>query len=194
MAEDPLSRARPRVFLAIPLYEIFHHDLDSILEPLRRRVSDAAWVLPEQIHLTLHFFGSTPLADIDRIDASMERIASLFSPLKLSLAGIGGFPSLERPDILWLSVEEKSGELLSLQKAIQHEAKRLGFKIEARPFQPHATIARIKKRTCDLRTLSAGIFPKFPVEERTADHFVLFQSRCLPEGARYGILKIYSIS
>lgn len=194
MAEDPLSPSRLRVFLAIPLYEIFHHEIDFILDPLRHKIPGVAWARPEQIHLTLHFFGSTPAADINRMDASLSKIASNFSPLRLRLSGIGGFPGLNHPDILWIGVEEKSGKLSSLKKAIGREVKMLGFKVESRPFQPHATIGRIKKRTHDLEPLCRNIPEKILVAKKTADHFVLYQSHCLPEGSRYEVLKTYPLS
>ncbi len=194
MAEDPLKQTAARVFLAIPLHEIFHLEIDRILEPLRRKVPGVSWGRTEQIHLTLHFFGSLPAADIDRIDASMKKIAACFSSLELTLKGIGGFPSLKRPDTLWLEVGNKEDRLLSLQKAIQKEVRTLGFKVESCSFRPHATIGRVQKRSGDRIPFLGGVPFKFPTDRKMADHFVLYQSRCLPEGARYEILKTYSLS
>ena len=194
MAEDPLRQTQARVFLAIPLHDIFLQEIEDVLCPLRHKISGVRWVESRQVHLTLHFFGSVPTEEIERIHLFSKKVAALFPPLKLHLDRIGGFPSLERPDIIWLGVEDRAGQLLSLLKAIQEEVRMLGFKIETRPFQPHATMGRVKKQSKDLGALLTKIRFEFPTPEKTADHFVLYQSHCLPEGVRYEVLKTYPLS
>ena len=195
MAEDPLKPARPaRVFLAIPLHGIFSQEIEGLLGPLHREISGVRWSEPRQVHLTLHFFGPVSIKEIEPIHLASKKIASLFSPFTLTLNRIGGFPSLERPDIVWIGVEEPTGRLLSLQKAIQGEIRTLGFKTESRPFQPHATIGRVKWKSRDLGPLLAKVPFEGSTPAKTADHFVLYQSHLLPEGARYEILKTYPLS
>ncbi|MFH1799302.1 MAG: RNA 2',3'-cyclic phosphodiesterase [Candidatus Omnitrophota bacterium] len=194
MAEDLLKQARARVFLAIPLHEIFRQEIENLLGPLRHEVSGVRWVEPLKVHLTLHFFGSVSTKEVELIRLFSKKVASLFSPLHLSLGRVGGFPSLERPNIIWLKVEEHAGKLLSLQKAIQGEVRTLGFEIEARPFQPHATIGRVKWKSKDFKPLMTKIPFEWPTPAKTADHFVLYQSHLLPEGVRYEILETYPLS
>jgi 2'-5' RNA ligase len=194
MAEDSLSQASARVFLAIPLQRIFLQEIESLIRPLRREIPGVRWVDPRQVHLTLHFFGSVPREEIDLIHRFSKKVALLFSPLKLRMDRIGGFPSLKRPDIVWLGVEERRGQLLSLQRALQGEVQTLGFRTEARPFQAHATIGRVKKKNRDLEPLLAKIPFALPTLEKSEDHFALYQSFCLPEGVRYEILETYPLS
>ena len=194
MAEAPLKRAPVRAFLAIPLHEIFPREIEKLLRPLDREIPGVRWVKPSQVHLTLHFFGPIHAKEIELIDVSSKKVASLFSPLELSIGTVGAFPSLENPDIIWLGVGEKTGNLLSLQKAIYGEAQSLGFRIDTRPFYPHATIGRVKRKGADLKPLLATSSLEFKVPEKIADHFVLFQSLCLPEGARYEVLKTYPLT
>lgn len=194
MAESPLKLPPVRAFLAIPLHKIFPQAIETLLRPLGREIAGVRWTEPQQIHLTLHFFGPIAAREIDLIDDSSKKIASLFSPLEFTLGPIGGFPSLKRPDILWLGVGEKTGRLLSLQKAIHGEARTLGFRTETRPFEPHATIGRVKRKNADLRPLLARNLFGSPSPGKIADHFVLYQSHCRPEGARYEVLKTYPLS
>jgi len=194
MAEDPLKQTAARVFLAIPLHGIFPQEIENILRPFRREISGVRWAEPRQVHLTLHFFGSVPAKEVELIHLFSKKVASLFSPFKLTLDRIGGFPNLEKPDIVWLGIEERAGRLLSLQKAIQGEVQTLGFRTEARPFQPHATIGRVKRKSRDLGPLLARIPLALPTLEKTADHFALYQSYCLPEGVRYEILEKYPLA
>lgn len=194
MAEDPLKEATARLFLAIPLYEIFPQEIEDVLRSLCRDIPGVRWIEPRQIHLTLHFFGSVPTKEIELIHLFSQKIAVLFSPFKLSLDRIGGFPSLEKPGIVWLGVEEPSGRILSLQKAIQGEVQTLGFRIEERPFQPHATIGRVRRKRTALGLFLTKVRPNLPTSFKIADHFVLYQSRNLPEGVRYEILETYPFS
>ncbi len=194
VADDPLKPAKARVFLAIPLHEMFSHELENVLHPLRREIPGVRWVKSGQVHLTLHFFGPVSPQEIELIHLSSKKVASLFSPLKLSLCRIGGFPSLERPEIVWLGVEEPSGRLLSLQKAIQGEVRTLGFKTEERAFHPHATIGRVKIKSQNLAPFLAKFRTEWPIPEKASDHLALYQSHNLPEGVRYEILKTYSLS
>jgi 2'-5' RNA ligase len=147
-----------------------------------------------QVHLTLHFFGSIPEREVELVDLSMKKIARCFGLLGLRLSAIGGFPGLEKPSIVWLGVEEKTGALLSLRKVLRDEIRRLGFETESRLFCPHVTVGRVKNKAGDLRPVLTGIPLELPTPEKTAEHFVLYQSHCLAQGARYEILKNYPLS
>lgn len=193
MAEDPLKQGPARVFLAIPL-DGFFPEIEGVLRPLRREIPGVRWVDARQVHLTLHFFGPVPVKEIELIHLFSKKVAALFSPLRLSLHRLGAFPSLEKPSIVWLGVAEQSGRLLSLQKAIAGEARTLGFKTEERPFLPHATIGRVKWKDKDLGKLLASAAVDGPAPAKAADHFVLYQSHCLPGGVRYEVLKTYALS
>lgn len=193
MAENPLNTRTARVFLAIPLEE-FRQEIESVLEPLRRKVSGVRWSDPRQVHLTLHFFGSVPAKEIESIHLFSKNVAAFFSSFQLSLDRMGGFPSLEKPEIIWLGVKEETGQLSSLYRAIQGEVQTHGFTPETRPFRPHATIGRVKKKNKDLGPLLAKLFFQWSAQPKTADHFVLYQSRCFPEGVRYEVLQTYAFS
>ena len=194
MAEDPLEQSPVRAFLAIPLGDIFAREIERALFLLRPKIPGVKWIEPPQFHLTLHFFGSIPSANIARIDASMAGIAPRFAPLVLSLDRLGGFPNLERPNILWLGVEKMAPGIVLFQKAVAEELEKLGFEIEKRPYHPHATIGRVKKQLRDTPKVLAGIPLGLPTAEKTADHFVLYRSHTLPEGAHYEVLKNYLLS
>lgn len=194
MAEDPLKRTAARLFLAVPLHGTFSREIETLLRPLSKEIPSVRWVDPRQVHLTLHFFGSVPLKEIEPIDLSSKKVARLFPPLKLELEKVGAFPSLAKPNIIWLGIGERTGQLLSLQRAIQGELQTLGFKTEARPFQPHATIGRVKWKDKNLAARLSEIPWGSPCAAGGVDHFVLYQSHCLPEGVRYEILKTYPLS
>ncbi len=194
MAADPLKVSSVRTFLAVPLYPLFFHEIESWLRSLKRECPGVRGIDPSEAHLTLHFLGSIAVKEIDVIDAAARQIASFFSPLALTLGAPGGFPNLEKPNIVWLGIGEQTGQLKPLQTAIQGQARALGFRSEARSFLPHVTLGRIKKGRVDLR----GVLGSVPVtssrDEKIADHFALYRSDGSSEGTRYEILKNYPFS
>jgi 2'-5' RNA ligase len=65
-------------------------------------------------------------------------------PFDVTLGGVGAFPDLDDPKVLWIAVERHPAlELLAndVEKALQG----FGFEPELRPFQPHLTIGRARK-------------------------------------------------
>ncbi|RUM47956.1 MAG: RNA 2',3'-cyclic phosphodiesterase [Hyperthermus sp.] len=94
-------------------------------------------------HITLRFLGNTPISLIDELAAIISNARP--RRVRLMLRGVGAFPSLERPRVIWVGVEEE-GELQRLYEAIEKGVRRLGWKGEREEFVPHVTIARVKGR------------------------------------------------
>ncbi len=88
------------------------------------------------MHLTLHFLGE---AEIPRISGAIQQV--LFSRFEVTLAGVGQFPSAGGSVTLWAGVRE-SASLQQLHDAVADALGATGFKKEARPYNPHITLAR----------------------------------------------------
>ena len=191
-----MSEGSLRLFLAVPLKQIFLQEIKDVLAKLKAKVPGVKWVEPEQVHITLHFFGDVPASDVDRISSAMQEILPQFWPVNIRLSGVGGFPDLKRPRVIWLGLEEESGGLSKLHQAVQAKVRQLGFEIEPRSFKPHATLGRVKKVPHGFSFCEE--FPKIepivPPAEQSLDHFVLFQSKLLPQGAKYEILKTFPLT
>ena len=73
-----------------------------------------------------------------------------FSKFDISLKGIGAFPKLKSPKIIWIGTDEKSGKMMTeLSKKVEKALEPLGFSSE-KPFKPHITVFRIKKKIGDI--------------------------------------------
>ncbi|MBT4955408.1 MAG: RNA 2',3'-cyclic phosphodiesterase, partial [Nitrosopumilus sp.] len=73
-----------------------------------------------------------------------------FSKFDISLKGIGAFPKLKSPKIIWIGTDEKSGKMMTeLYKKVEKALEPLGFSSE-KPFKPHITVFRIKKKIGDI--------------------------------------------
>jgi len=173
-----------RLFLALPL-GIFREELHEILAVLKKEIHGVRWVPPEQIHLTIHFFGNVPRENVKGLCAIMNAVSANTRPVVLNLKGIGVFPDMKRPGVLWAGIENPSGNLEKFVRSVRSEVETLGYEIERRPFIPHATLGRVKSLPPEVpfdKTLSELHLP-LPSIIRTIDRFVLYRSEIHPAGA-----------
>jgi RNA 2',3'-cyclic 3'-phosphodiesterase len=189
MAGAPLNSAILRLFLALSLQDLTE-PLSQLIASLRPKISGVKWTDPDQAHLTLHFFGDVVSNEVERIDITMRHVAASFAPLTIKLNGLGVFPNLEKPNVLWGGIQEPAGQLDALAERVRMEVKALGLDVDTRPFHPHVTLGRVKvpqKHFDFKRILTQVPMPiSLPVK---LDHFCLYQSQLRPEGARYEILQ-----
>lgn len=110
------------------------------------------------------------------------------------MEGVGGFPNLKAPRVIWAGVRENP-ELTRLQKNIDEGLSPLGFEKDDRPFQPHLTLCRIKSMASgrELGRLIGELKPDVTTEFKAAS-FSLFKSVLSPKGAEYTVLKEIGLS
>ncbi|MBC7234590.1 MAG: RNA 2',3'-cyclic phosphodiesterase [Chloroflexi bacterium] len=139
--------ATVRTFIAIEMTPL-QETLSQIQERLRDGPGGQAgrWVRCEGIHLTLKFLGEIPEEQLPEVFQAVDRACRGCPPFDLCLAHTGCFPNARSPRVVWVGVEEKTGQLQALQRAIEDQLASLGFAREKRAFQPHLTLARIHQR------------------------------------------------
>jgi len=136
-----------RAFIAIELPEEVKADLSSVQSRLRpERHPYVKWVAVDSIHLTLKFLGNIDQEKVSPIAEAMAGAAQKVSPFRLEVGGLGAFPNLRRPQVVWVAVGGEVEKLASLQRAIDHSLVALGFSPETRPFTPHLTLGRLRER------------------------------------------------
>ena len=146
-----------RTFIAIELDETISAALADLQRRLKAKVPQGSvrWVKPEGIHLTLKFLGDAPANRIEEIERSLAWACARFPAFSFSVEGLGCFPNPRRPRVVWVGVQEESGTLTRLQKAIEDEMEKLGFAPEGRRFHAHLTLGRTQRRASsgDVRRL-----------------------------------------
>jgi 2'-5' RNA ligase len=146
-----------RTFIAIELDETISAALTDLQEQLKAKVprGSVRWVRPEGIHLTLKFLGNVPVNRIEEIEQALTRVCSGFPAFPFSVGRLGCFPDLRRPRVVWVGVQEESGTLKRLQKAVEDGMAKLGFAPEGRKFDAHLTLGRTQRRASsgDVRRL-----------------------------------------
>jgi len=116
--------------------------LSSLQSHLRQCGGDVRWVRPEGIHITLKFLGAVAPQRLDQVNTAVRAGIAGVPAATIGVQGIGGFPSLQRPRILWVGLRD-DGTLAELARRIDVALAALGFVEEKRPFRPHATIGRV---------------------------------------------------
>jgi 2'-5' RNA ligase len=179
-----------RSFLAIELPKPILKKIEEVQGDLRSAHADVRWVNPEKIHLTLKFFGNIEESRIDSIFKSIEEPARRTPPFSLKVRGVGAFPSMKSPRVIWLGLVNGSESLTSLQIQIETQLEKIGFQPEDRPFHPHLTLGRMKSSRG--KDELGGRMEKHREEEFgdfQVERLILFKSDLKPSGPIYTVLR-----
>lgn len=179
-----------RSFLAIELPEAIRRKIEEVQKDLKLSHADMRWVSPEKIHLTLKFFGSIDESRIDPIVKSIGGPTQTSSPFSLAVRGMGAFPHLKNPRVIWMGLVDEKEILPSFQRELEKELRKIGFESEDRPFHPHLTLGRMKSNQG--RDELIGRMEKYREEQFgdfQVEKVVLLKSDLRPSGPIYTPLK-----
>ena len=183
-----------RAFVALCLDEPTRAAVTAQIEQLRPLSRAVAWVPPQNLHLTLQFLGEQTDARLaDVVDALEEAAAR--APFAIALHGLGAFPGMASPRILWVGVAEGALEVRALQSRVEALLQSRAFAGDSRPWHPHLTIGRVfdprRWRRDSGPALEQAIaraavlgFGTLPVAR-----IALMRSDLSPSGARYSVLR-----
>lgn len=137
-----------RLFVAIELPQDVLDVLAGIQAQTRENLDAAAgllrWSRPEGIHITLQFLGETPTARIPAITEALQQACAGATPFALDVGGLGAFPNVRRPRVLWVGLGGDTESATRLGSAVQAALQALGYTPD-KPFSPHMTIARVRE-------------------------------------------------
>ena len=149
---ESVNQEQIRCFVEIEIPEAIQTLLTSAQEELRKDIRGASWVKRGNIHLTLKFLGDVAPNQISVIKNAIEQVADTRSPFSMEIGGIGAFPNLTRPRIIWASVKTGADEIIAIAREIDIGLSRHGYERDEKPFSPHLTLSRLKHRI-DLKPL-----------------------------------------
>ena len=119
----------------------FQEELKKKVEKTANRVS---WVKPETIHITLKFLGDIPVNLINPLLCSLQKAADGVEAFSLKIEGLGVFPNLRKPRVVWIGISEGGEPLQKLQTRVEQELARIGIPREKKKFSAHLTLGRIR--------------------------------------------------
>lgn len=132
-----------RLFLAVEFEQTLRRALREATAPLRAVVPDAGWIAEDRLHLTLKFLGEQPETIVPPLAEKMSEIAARHWPMEMQLGGVGAFPDLRRPRVLWIGIAP-APKLELLQHDVEQGCAALGVEVDGKPFRPHLTIGRLR--------------------------------------------------
>ncbi len=179
---------RIRAFVALPIPDPVRESLAALLRAAAPPRSPVRWVAPGSIHLTLKFLGEVEPEKIEAAKAALSNFSWNLAPFAFTLSGVGAFPGLKRPRVLWVGVTDGADRVVALAEKVEGALASLGFPREERAFSPHLTVGRVNGPGPAGWAESFAAAARFaPVEVRAAG-FSLYESKLLPTGARYAPL------
>jgi len=178
-----------RTFIAIPLPKECQLMLGRLQQSLRTHRAEVRWMGIPSIHLTLKFLGEVDPEIIPKLSELLEDASHSERPFEVRLHGLGCFPNLRNPRVIWCGIIGETESLIRLQQKTDRACAELGFAPEDRPFHPHLTLGRVNGKR-NLQPLLDYIKIGSDLECRfQADHFNIYKSILRPQGAEYTALK-----
>jgi 2'-5' RNA ligase len=179
-----------RAFIAVDLPAEVQDCLGQILKQLNEQMGDVPvrWVAAENIHLTLKFLGDVSTNNIEVLTELLEAETADTDPMVISVGGLGAFPKVRSPRVIWVGVEAAQ-ELVTLQRQIDMQTARIGYARDRRPFSPHLTLGRVSRNASpqDVRKIGDVLVSQkigyLGVARIRAVH--LYRSDLKPSGAVY---------
>jgi 2'-5' RNA ligase len=185
----------PRLFIAIEVSAEVREAVARAQSELRSAINPRAvsWTRPDQFHLTLKFLGEVRQEDVTELEHALQTLCASFPPFSLHAAGVGFFPTPDRPRVLWAAINagDGGGFLLNLHRAIETAAAPLATEKPENRFHAHITMGRARELfRCDMARVSrwGGDHAKTFFGEWCVEGIVLMQSRLSPEGAAHSVL------
>lgn len=188
-----------RTFVALPLSPVIIEKLGDVQRTLRRRNPDEAvtWVRSANIHLTLFFLGDIVPDRQKPVETALSVVARNVRPVTFAVQNIGAFPDTNRPRIIWVGLNEPTGQLALLHRVVNEAMESVGFQPEARRFSPHLTLGRLRRRASreDVEAVGAAVRQAEVghLGDVLAEELIFFRSVLKSSGAEYTPLATFRL-
>ena len=184
-----------RAFISVAISSEARAALAAVIERLRQQpdFSGVRWVKPEVVHLILKFLGEIPETQVETVLGAAERAAQGTGAMTLTLSGIGAFPNLRNPKVLWVGLAGDLDQLKAFHRRIDQEINSVtGFPLEKRDFSPHLTLARVRDTaSSDQHRRIGQALSEVTLETEITwrvSEVNLMRSMLNPSGAEYDVL------
>ena len=174
-----------RVFIAV---EISDEKILNKIQTFQKNLEiNAKPTKINQIHFTLQFLGEIDEEKCKKVKDLLKTIT--FSQFDLSLKGVGGFPNLKNPRVIWIGIDKKgAGKLIEIAKEIEMKLTPLGFEKDKK-FKPHLTVLRVKHKVGDI-SLQMKEYEAIEFGTQVISKIKLKRSVLSPKGPEYSDLLV----
>ncbi|MDQ2943423.1 MAG: RNA 2',3'-cyclic phosphodiesterase [Candidatus Dormibacteraeota bacterium] len=187
--EEAPQALKVRAFFGLPLPEKQRRQLDRYLAACAASAPEFRWTPAANLHLTVRFIGNIERSIVEGIADKLAE--NPLTGFELELGDVGTFKRGRLVRVVWLQVRSGADAAGELAARVELECSKAGLAPEARPFQPHLTLARARARDgAVLRALPPP--PKLP--SWSADELILYRSHLRPAGSVYEPLRRLRLS
>jgi len=183
-----------RAFIAVEISPTTTARIVSAIADLKLKFPDIRWVAPANFHLTLKFLGNIEGIQVNALGDALEVAITPFPRCTINAKGLGVFPGLKQPKVLWVGFI--GDELTRLAVRVDTALLELGFPPEPRGFSAHLTIGRWRQMQRSASDLKRELHDWRERDFGTTmvDRVILFQSELKPTGAMYSQLRIFKLN
>ena len=184
-----------RLFVAVSLSDEMKERLNTIVQKASTTPSGVKWVRPPHFHLTLAFLGNQEEGLLSSLFNLFQSAAKGIPIFRLKFGGLGGFPTLNRPKVLFVPVQDGQEPLKSLAGQIIKNLRQGKVHFDEKEFHGHVTIGRVKTSqglSETIEMLRANLPPDLGTID--VDRFLLFKSQLTSEGPIYQALKEFPLA
>lgn len=185
-----------RTFIAVELEKNLIDTIDNFIFKTYREIDSnkISWVKKENLHITLKFLGEIDEKQVEIVKNLLRDISKNIKEFTITIEGLGVFPKINFPRVIWLGIKNGESELKSLANLIEEALSKHNFPKEQKEFLAHLTIARVKqiKKINEIinyiekyKTQTFGISRIYNI--------TFFQSILRPEGPEYKILEKFKL-
>jgi len=180
-----------RVFLAIHIKDTVI--ISQVINILKSELmaENISWAEPQNLHLTLRFFGPTENSLLKKIENQLEVSLQNQKPFPISFDKLGIFGSKYQPRVLWMGMD-RNEHLEKLHETVNKGMEEIGLSSDRQNFVPHITLGRIKKLQSKKYFQSViDRYKEFGMHEMLIDRVFLYESIMKKSGVEYRVLKEY---
>ena len=186
-----------RVFIAIDIDEVVRKDLADLQSELQGKVdirrSDAKWVNPNNVHLTLKFLGEIKDAQVVEVCNITKEVAARHGNFDIEIGRVGHFGG-KSARVLWVGAGHDCAELLRLQQELEARLAEAGLPKESRKYSGHLTLCRVRNPKAGFKLAElAGQYRDFKLGTIPAHAVTVYQSELTPSGPVYTVLGRYEL-
>lgn len=181
---------RWRLFIAVNSPDTIKAEIEKAQAEMRRALCEAriTWTRREQFHLTLKFLGDVEAQRVESLAEALRGACRGIGALNLRGEGVGCFPDLRYPRVLWVGVRDGQEQLSRLVQSIETAVADFTSEKREERFSGHITLGRIK----DMKRPQAEELARLvqtrlqqPFGQWRADTLEIIRSELTPQGPRY---------
>jgi RNA 2',3'-cyclic 3'-phosphodiesterase len=178
-----VSGPRARLFLALDLPADARSRLVEWRDLALASRGDVRPVTPDALHVTLVFLGWQDESAAERIAQAAFSALPAGPPPRLTAAGVRSVPPRD-PRLFALDLADEERRATELHGRVSAALEAGGwYRPEKRPFWPHVTLARVKRR--ERRVPPLADRPAPPTEPFETSVVTLYKSTLRPQGSLY---------